>query len=429
MIEFKTITGNTYCYNKDTNRISLKEKSQISQTNSKFLFTPNKSFTTNKITMFTLEMTQQCNLRCKYCCYSGEYRDRRAHNPQTMSEKTIHQVLEFIHKHLDIDAEKFTICFYGGESLLCFNEIKKITSILYETYKNKVRFSISTNGYALSEKIIDWICTYPELFINVTIDGAKEMHNNNRKTITGKGTFDTIAQNLVLFKNKYPKEYDKRIRFLSTVYRWSDVKKINDQWNNYSFLKGHLPVHISHIIPNFKDTIRNYDTYEDKNLFYADALNQYKKGENTIMTSALQKLVAITKHRNISYTKEKQEVITCFNQLFSCFINAEGDIYACEKFCDEFKIGNVSVGFQKEKLVQLTDKFIARKNKHCQSCWAVRMCRMCMTGLNFSDEEMSKLCEMERDSILLSLKYYCEVKEWDNFKEKATAIINILKNK
>ena len=102
MIEFKTITGNTYCYNKDTNRISLKEKSQISQTNSKFLFTPNKSFTTNKITMFTLEMTQQCNLRCKYCCYSGEYRDRRAHNPQTMSEKTIHQVLEFIHKHLDI---------------------------------------------------------------------------------------------------------------------------------------------------------------------------------------------------------------------------------------------------------------------------------------------------------------------------------------
>ena len=43
-------------------------------------FDPNKPFTAMpEVEMFILGITEQCNLRCKYCCYSGEYKSFYTH--------------------------------------------------------------------------------------------------------------------------------------------------------------------------------------------------------------------------------------------------------------------------------------------------------------------------------------------------------------
>lgn len=418
MHKFSISSGKELWYDIKNNRISSWNENLQEITYPVALFKMPSSFNPNKISMFTIEITQQCNLRCTYCCFSGNYRDRREHNENKITFETLSHVADFIIEHHDESASEITVCFYGGEALLAKREIRWLIDRLDITIGDKVEYSLSTNGLILFEKVIDWICKHPKFFVNVTIDGNKAMHDKNRKTIKGFGSYDAIIRNLSIFRNKYPVEYKKRVRFLATVYSWDDVLELANVWDNEPVLAGNYPVHISHIIPNFLDTQRVYDTWEIKNNFYSKAFEAYKNGQNGILYDCFQRLINIISRRNYQELQSNLEIKTCYQDLYSCFINTNGQVYACEKFCNEFIIGNTVTGFDKEAIQRQTEFFTSRKNKLCNSCWALRLCRMCMTSMNYSDEELVHMCNMERDTIDLALRYFCEVKDWENKTNK-----------
>lgn len=418
MHKFTTSSGKHLWYNVTNNRISLYSKEKESKACPVVHFNQPTNIDGSKITMFTIEMTQQCNLRCSYCCYSGKYRDRRQHNEKEISYDTLRDVVGFIEKHADKDAAEITVCFYGGEALLARKKIEWLIETLSTIYGERIRFSLSTNGLALTESIIDWIASFENFLVNVTIDGNKMMHDRCRKTITGEGSYDTIFKNLEVLKKKYPRVFDERVRFLSTVYSWKDVMKLAEVWDKQPILKGHYPVHISHILPDFNDTTRTYDTWETKDEFYREAFLAYINGEKGIMSGAFQKLINIVDKRKFHKLPNDLNIMTCFQELYSCFVNIDGDLYSCEKFCDAAKIGNVKYGFDEHLAYPLLQKFTERKNLLCSSCWAQRFCRMCMTSLNYEGDEIRKMCDMERDTIDLALKYYCDLKDWELTKIK-----------
>jgi uncharacterized protein len=418
MHKFSTLSGRQLWYNVADNRISLWSPDKEQEVYPIVRFNAPATIEDNRITMFTIEMTQQCNLRCSYCCYSGYYRDRRTHNEKEISYETLQYVVEFIKAHADKNVPEITVCFYGGEALLARKKTEWLASELKTEFNDRIQFSLSTNGLALTADVIDWICTFDKFLVNVTIDGNKVMHDVHRKTISGRGSYDRIIGNLKLFESKYPKVYRDRVRFLSTVYSWNDVKRLAEVWDSEPVLNGHYPIHISHIIPNLSDQSRLYDTWEIKDNFYKETFKAYTTGQNEILSGCFQKLIDIIDNRNYLKLPSELKIQTCFQGLFSCFVNVDGDLYACEKFCGESKVGNVKNGFKPELMVPLLNRFTNRKNKLCSSCWAQRFCRMCMTSLNYTDGEIMSMCDMERDTIDLALKYYCELKDWERNKHK-----------
>lgn len=422
MHKFTTSSGKHLWYDVINNRIGLYSKEKESKACPAVHFNQPTNIDGSKITMFTIEMTQQCNLRCSYCCYSGKYRDRRQHSEKEISYDTLCDVVEFIKLHADKDAPEITICFYGGEALLARKKIEWFIENLSSIYGERIRFSLSTNGFVLTESIVDWIASFEYFLVNVTIDGNKMMHDRCRKTITGKGSYDTIIKNLELFKRKYPSIFGQRVRFLSTVYSWNDVKQLAKVWDDEPVLKGHYPVHISHILPDFLDSTRSYDSWEVKDSFYKEAFKTYVNGDKGIMGGAFQKLINIIDRRSLRKRPNELNIKTCFQELDSCFINVDGDLYACEKFCETAKIGNVKCGIDEHLALPLLKAFTDRKNKLCSSCWAQRFCRMCMTSLNYEEDEIKKMCDMERDTIDLALKYYCDLKDWELTNHKKIQI-------
>lgn len=417
MHKFVTSSGKELWYDVNTNRISLWNPIKNQQTCPVVHFDAVLDVRTDRITMFTIEITQQCNLRCTYCCYSGDYRGRRQHNFKEIAFETLERIVDFIVEHADKFAEEITVCFYGGEALLARNKIQWVIEHLNQLFGSRIRYSLSTNGLALTESVVDWICSHDKFLVNVTIDGDEGMHDAHRKTSNGNGSYIKIINNLSLFKKKYPDQYNERIRFLSTVYKLEDVAKLSAIWDSCVVLEGHHPVHISHIIPNFSDTTRIYDTWNSKNSFYEEAFQDYIKGIDSIKANYFKKLVSLIKHRNYTPLLSKMQIKTCYQDMFSCFINVDGDLYACEKFCNEYKMGNVYTGFETRRTDSILQKFAERKNKFCKSCWAQRLCRMCLTGLNHTDDEIINMCEMERDTIDLALKYYCEMIDWQQNKK------------
>lgn len=73
----------------------------------------------NRVEGIILQVTQNCNLHCDYCTYSGGYINR-IHTNKRMSKETAKRGIDYLISH-SRDCQYVSIGFYGGEPLLEFD--------------------------------------------------------------------------------------------------------------------------------------------------------------------------------------------------------------------------------------------------------------------------------------------------------------------
>jgi len=154
---------------------------------------------------FVIVPTFNCNLICTYC-YEGLDKKK-----DTMNNETVEKVIKFIQKEISKkNPKKVAIRFYGGEPLLCKEIIIKICErlekLLLNTGVSLDNISIISNGTLITESFVKKMKKYP-LTIAVTLNGPKEIHNENRKYVTGEGTYEDIIKNLKILKKYNIKTY------------------------------------------------------------------------------------------------------------------------------------------------------------------------------------------------------------------------------
>ncbi len=111
-----------------------------------------------------LFLTNQCNLKCKYCFVSK--------NKEQMSFDTYVKV---INEYKDITRN---ITFFGGEPLLCFDRIKEIVD--YNEKNNiNVSYNLNTNALLLEKNVLDY-CLSKKMLLNVSLDGNEASNILNR---------------------------------------------------------------------------------------------------------------------------------------------------------------------------------------------------------------------------------------------------------
>lgn len=408
---FRTQSGRKYVYDPSTNRLS-------NYGGKDFICLPvsyrsSSEYDFSRIGMYTIEVTQQCNLRCTYCCYSGEYVDRRRHNESEISYEDLGRCVEFIKKHTPPDIPVVYVSFYGGEALLSIDKIKwTISRLVSECPQYEFEFSISTNGLLISDAVREWIARSSNIYLTITIDGDRMVHDKNRVTENGQGSFDIIINNLNQFKERYPDLFNNRIRFISTVRSISDLPRLNDFWMGNDLLKDNRPQHISSIIPNFDKGEKISVDREKFERTYSLAMDYHRKGVENILTDELENLVKTVRRRNYSELSDPQALITCINSPSTCFITSRGDLYVCERLCGRLKIGNLERDIDRNLCDAINNGYTERKNRYCSTCWSRRLCRRCPVGMNFSEDQFQRYCLNEKMQLELALKYYCELLEF-----------------
>lgn len=359
---------------------------------------------TQNISTFVLEMTQQCNFRCKYCCFSGSYNVFRTHNPTNMSPLVINNAIEFIKKHSS-NENIIDVGFYGGESLLQLESIKEIIKQLSLFFKNRITYNISTNGYILNKEIIDWVCSVPNLRLSVSLDGSRDIHDNSRITASGKPTYDVIISNLIDFKKRYENEYNNRIQILLTYKSLSELELMNENYSVLKQISGNNEIFISHIIPNFKENNTYFDSYQIKKEFFSKAYMFWKNKEDNLYTIAFKKLLKSVDSNEKSSQNAFITLHTCLDDLYSSFINVKGDIFLCEKCVDSMSIGNISNGFDIDKMQKLSKLYALRKNYICKDCPATQHCKRCVAYLRDKSSSWKINCNEIKENIELALKF------------------------
>ena len=158
----------------------------------------------NELAHLCLQVTQNCNLRCEYCVFSGSYVNR-VHSNKRMDWKVAKRAIDFLYEHSGNSDNEILIGFYGGEPILEIDLIKKCVEYAKKTFRDKdVQFNLTTNATLLNDEIIDYLFQ-SDFAITISLDGPEEVQDLHRVWIDGSGSFNKVIKNIekMLAKRKY----------------------------------------------------------------------------------------------------------------------------------------------------------------------------------------------------------------------------------
>lgn len=404
-MEICTSNNNTYSYLRRTNEIVC---GIVNDDVYQWRFNPLASFyAMPDVYMYIIGLTEQCNLRCSYCCYSGDYKNNRSHGIRSMSQDDIELILNFIQKQTS--QKPIRIAFYGGEPLLKFSLIEYTVRKARKRWRENVVFSITTNGTLLSPEKIDWLVAN-NVELAISIDGTEEFHDQHRVDNQGNGSYIKIHNALSYIQKIYP-NYIHNLVLQMTLSSFRNLAYIAEEWHNDDILKDLIPSNIHGLSPNFAKGIEKV-SYEQVKELYSYLLNVYENHQNWLVLKVFfEQTVADWRNRPILDAGDSVPMPTCMPVNTKLYIDTNLQIGVCEKMSDNYRIGSIHNGINWNKANELVRKYYKKRENRCSFCPAVRICGMCLTAVEYEDEQWDILCHNEKVYTKVFMWLFCEMVE------------------
>ncbi|HLP59783.1 MAG TPA: radical SAM protein [Candidatus Deferrimicrobium sp.] len=381
-----------------------------------FLF----SILNNKLHKITLVVSEKCNLRCKYCAYSGQYLYNRKHSNKIMNIETMKKAVDFYFSHNTANKEK-NISFYGGEPLLNFNTIKECVNYCKNQYCRETQFNMTTNGTLLNEEKINFLAEN-NFSLLISIDGPKEIHDRYRVFKNAKGTFNTIIKNIKFMKSLHHEYYKKKVRFSIVLTPDLDFNLLDNFISDADIKPAGISIsdindHFTTFFNQFsEEQLKTFDRNRT-NIIDSFCTKLAKREELSEIEKNMFKTKFFTMHRRdmdilpATYPSNGQ----CTLGERALLINIDGSFNFCTRVNDSFNLGNLDIGYDYKRIEKIYFDLDKLFNKKCFGCWAIRFCMKCIRDVNKNgeiDEEIfNKMCEMKKKSILNEIKDYIRIRE------------------
>lgn len=385
----------------------------------------------NSLKSITLQVTQNCNLRCKYCVYSGSYVNR-THTNKRMSFETAKKALDFFYRH-SYSSRDLSFGFYGGEPLLEFELIKKCVEYIKELFCGKeLLFTLTTNATLLTEEMITFFAQN-DFNLVVSLDGPKDIQNKNRFFADEhRGTFETIMKNLSKVKS-VDENYMNKISFNAVIDLSQDFTCANDFFMTYDEIKD------LHVMGNYVNNVNRTEIQDINPQYYIDSqyeifkvylyycTNIFNKYRPSLLNSMILSLRRDMYDRFIvkgQTQKTSSPGGQCLPGIQRLLVNVDGNLYPCERLNESAQIlciGDIENGFDLEKAKNILN--IAKiTEEECKQCWAFKLCNQCVS-MSEENGELSKekrlaMCDNTRITQEHKIKNYIALKKYGcNFEK------------
>lgn len=405
-MQITTKSGKTYTYDVSTNEIICGD---VSYNMHRMYFKKlDRILSFADLDTITIGITDKCNLRCSYCCYSGEYRNTRAHGIKSLNIDQLNVILDLA--ATIIEKKPIVFSFYGGECLLEFENIKKFVKLASTRFSNDVVFEISTNGTLLSKEIIEW-CVSNKVKLFISIDGTKGYHDKCRKDINGNSSYERVYQAIKYLYGHYLQYFISHVEFMMTLSDLMDIKKISEEWQMDNILRIKPPLRISTIAPNYNKGVYKIDLKTKVSELY-DLVDYFEAHSNySVLRVFFERWLAEWIERPIFKIDRPQEVPTCVPRNRKIYIDSSGDIGICEKIPDTFRIGNIYCGINWDSVNMTACALEKVITSRCPTCLVARVCDICPIALDLSEDEMDVFCYNQRVEQEVKFLMFCELAE------------------
>ncbi len=346
----------------------------------------------NHAEILILNVTDRCNLRCKYCAFSGAYHGQRVHGIDSMSLDTallaIDQFIARAEKTLQNPEKKLAITFYGGEPLLEFDLIKEILrqvhQVRYPSLSGRITHSLTTNGTLLDEEKLQLFSQH-RVMLKVSIDGPKEFHDHNRIHRDGSGTFDTVMCALETTRDKFPAFFNQ-VGYIVTLcppFRYLERAAFFD---SHPLFKGHqflvAAVGITNCDMEFDMSEQEQDCVEFSKLL-RQMHQKAVRGDfdGAVFESGLfsQNLARFRQAQGESGTEAIDPNGCCIPGQRRIFLSTSGQYFLCDKVAqnDRFSLGDMAFGVSTDRAWKVYNDYIALSQADCLKCPLGNICDYC----------------------------------------------------
>lgn len=358
-----------------------------------------------RLRQLTLQVTQQCNLRCAYCAYSGIYNGNRTHANKRMEFETAKKAIDFFLEH-SIESSEIVVGFYGGEPLLEFELIKQCVQYVNTKIEGKkVSFNMTTNGTLLKGDIAKFLVEN-NFDIGISLDGSKREHDISRKFVNGEGSFDIVINNIKMLMDKYPQYEKEHINIMTTVNPYMDLGCVLEYFSSSDIFSDKaimfntmVPTNLSDG-PSYKESYFQIRKYEYIKMLFSMIKKLDKKYVSPLMSSSVSDTFKLRKslHRRLEMGKTIHHGGPCMPGILRLFVRYDGALFPCERVNEElqyYQIGTVEQGFDVNRMKALLN-IGELTEKECINCWNLRQCLMCSNEIEFGGKEKpSKKCKLE----------------------------------
>lgn len=357
----------------------------------------------------TFIVTEDCNLRCKYCYITHKSSNRKM--SYDVAKKFIDYILNENIKYQDA----VTLDFIGGEPLLEAELIDKICDYFkLQAYLKgsswfwNYRISICTNGVNYSsKKVQNLIKKNPgKIGITITVDGTKEKHDLQRVFPDGSGSYDAIKANLDLWKEQFATS--TKVTFASDDLRFLK-DSIIELWNE-----------------GICDIAANV-VYEDVWKEGDDQIfeNQLKLLADYILENHLYDRYSCTLFDDTIGAPYNEELLkqTCCGAGKMLALGVDGKIYPCMRYCaysldnkEPYVIGDVDNGIDFDKVRPFeTVTYKLQSDGECLKCPVATGCGFCQ-GFNYDEadtytnfQRVKYICKMHKARVRANNYYFSKL--------------------
>jgi len=337
---------------------------------------------------YTFHLTEKCNLDCTYC-YEGE---------KGTGELSLDEIKVVLDREAKSGSERCQITFFGGEPLLKKELIYEVVDYAKQLEKEndiKFTYSITTNGTLIDREFIK-VAKKNDFLVGLSLDGREEVHNRNRKTYSGEGTFDVVSEHVrevlkqvkkvvampVVTKNNYREMRESAEYLFHVGFQYVNMA--------FDYTAPWVDEDISILRREYERLAElYYEKTKNNNEFYLlpfeDKINTHIK-----QTNCEEKCLIAVKHVNVG---------------------CDGKFYPCMQFVGkpEYVIGDIEKGIDEDKKFQLQKYIFENGVEICENCKIRKRCRHscgCLNIITTGDVAKTSplICETERMLVEVSDK-------------------------
>lgn len=343
------------------------------------------------------EVTDACNLRCKYCAYADIYEGYDERRSLKLSFHRAKLVIDFIYKYWSKNTSKeykypWRIGFFGGEPTLNMPLIREIINYIEKLPKTGCSFiyNMTTNAMLL-DRYMDFFVE-KEIDLLISLDGD-EQGQSYRVDCQGRNSFERVFNNIKLLRDTYPDYFKNHVMFNTVIHNR------NGAISSSRFIKENFDK-----LPNLSSLSASgvrKDKQDDFNALYrniADDINKCKDCEtfenelfmeNPNVYSIWYYLYKYSGNFFNNYSQLMFDVGkvkfpatgTCMPFAKKMFVTVQGKILQCEKIGHQFALGAVddeNVNLDLEKVVEQHNNYIYKYINQCKKCERQRTCDVCV---------------------------------------------------
>jgi uncharacterized protein len=363
------------------------------------------------LSSLVLNVTNSCNLACRYCYEYGDDRLAKAETASVMGEEVARQSVDLLFAQSK-KGQRLQLTFFGGETLLNFKVIQPTVAYARKRAAEEgqfVDFSLTTNATLLTPSIVQWLAEN-NIGVTVSIDGPKEFQDGMRVYSTGMGSYDVVAP---------------RIRELLRVHRGRPIgarvtvtSKTLDLVRTRQHLVEEMGFYEVGFAPVTSSPGRDYSL--DGNGFER-LLEQFDILAEQYVEGALQN--RYTGFANLA--DMMGEVHQGVSKAYPCGagvgllgVAPEGDLGLCHRFAGagDHDFGHVATGIDNAKRSEHLEKGHLDHRTDCHTCWARSLCSGgCYheAQVRYGDRFQPNLhyCDYIRSFTELTLRSYARILE------------------